>query len=168
MRSLAILSGVIFITCCAQGADISGSYSAFPSSASESALMVQNLGVLIAGAEKQTVNVRGKLSVVHISQGAGQIAVSMRDDTGLEVLNTTLLKFAQFYQGREMVCVTRSWMAYGAEGGSNGKGTILLRMYRENEQLFIATESTQIVPKFLWRKGKRYIINHFYVFGAKE
>lgn len=167
MRHLVILLSITLLSWNAQGADISGSYSAFPASASEEALMIEDLGGLIAGAEKQTVNARGQLSVVHISQSDDRIAVRMFDEAGLEVLNTTLLKFAQLYQGREMVCVTRSWMAHGVEGGSNGYGTLLLRMYREHDQLIILAESTQIVHKFLWRKEKRYIINHSYVFRQK-
>lgn len=148
-----------------RGADISGSYSVFPSSASEHALMYQDLGGLIAGEEKQTVSARGQLKVVHLSQNNDQLAVSMHDETGFEVMNTTLSFIEQVHEGKDMVCVTRSWrLEKGMEGGRNSFGTLRLRMYREQDRLMISAESTHIFPKFLWWREKRYVATESYVF----
>lgn len=148
-----------------RGGDISGSYSVFPSSASEHALMYQDLGGLIAGSEKQTLNARGQLKVVRLSQKDDQLAVSMYDETGFEVMNTTLPFIEQVYDGKDMVCVTRDWrLEKGVEGGRSSFGTLRLRMYREQNNLMIFAESTHVFPAFLWWREKRHVATESYVF----
>lgn len=153
----------------AHGVDLSGSYSAFPSSASEKTLMIQDLGGLIAGAAKQTVNVRGKLKVVQLLHVHDKIELSMWDDTGLEVLKTGISVYEEDHEKGKMVCISRPWTVQAAEGGSTGYGIEMLRMrLAESGDLIVQVESTQIIPKRLWRREKRSKVEYTFTYQRRE
>lgn len=155
--------------------DISGRYSAFPSSAwvdgkpADCAFLLANLGSLLTDDETPRVNVRGRLLAVQIVQSRESITVVMYDDSGLEVLNMTQPFYRDVHEGHDVVSIrTLGTVGKGVDDGRISHFVEIIRMRREQGYLHVQSESVQTYPRWLWIPEKRFYHDSSFIFPPNK
>ena len=151
--------------------NISGTYFPFPREAwtngkpADNAFLLVNLGRLLSDDETPRATTNGRLVAVRLDQSGKSITIRMYDETGQELLNHTKPFDVEWHNGKGVITMsTAGRLGDSTEGGKRSSVVEVIRMFRDDDRLYVNCESTQTFSRWLWIKEKKYTHKTSYVF----